>query len=95
MRKYFLPKSNVKNLLKEIDKKLIDVVPKLVTKELDQNMKDNLLWLVVDVIKLEREKSKAELSSMVADVVQKEYEHTIDEFFSKDTNELAANVPQQ
>nr|GFC11464.1 hypothetical protein [Tanacetum cinerariifolium] len=58
-------------------------------------MKDNLLWLVVDVIKLEREKSKAELSSMVTDVVQKEYEQTIDEFFSKDTNELAANVPQQ
>nr|GEV50862.1 hypothetical protein [Tanacetum cinerariifolium] len=68
--------SNVKLVLKKIDEVLIDLVPKLVTRATDKFMKDNVPWHVVDAIKLEKEKSKDELSSMITYVVQKEYEHT-------------------
>ncbi|GJY53314.1 hypothetical protein Tco_0444978 [Tanacetum coccineum] len=95
MRKSFVHKNNVKELLKNIDEAFIDVVPKLVTKVTDQNRQDNFLWLVVDAIKLEREKYTAELSSMISDAIQKVYEGTRAELSSKVTNDLVANVPQQ
>ncbi|GKC54868.1 hypothetical protein Tco_1077613 [Tanacetum coccineum] len=64
-RNTFLQKSNMKTLLKKINEALTNVVPKLVIKATNQNMKDKLPWVVVDAIKLEREKSRAELSSFL------------------------------
>ncbi|GKD69617.1 hypothetical protein Tco_1323707 [Tanacetum coccineum] len=60
--------NNGKLLLKKIVEALEDVLPKLVTKATDLNKKHNLPWLVVDAIKLEREKYKAKLSFMISDV---------------------------
>ncbi|GJZ31787.1 hypothetical protein Tco_0576834 [Tanacetum coccineum] len=95
MRKSFMPMHDMNTFMRKVDDTPKEVIPKLITKATDQNMQDNLPWLVVAGIKLEREKTKAELASMVADVVQKHQERTRVALSSQISNDLATNVPPQ
>ncbi|GJX90032.1 hypothetical protein Tco_0343358 [Tanacetum coccineum] len=70
MRKSFVHKNNVKELLKKINEAFIDVVPKLVTKATDQNRQDNLLWL----------EPRAELSSKVTNDLVTNVPQQVDTF---------------
>ncbi|GKD08786.1 hypothetical protein Tco_1188471, partial [Tanacetum coccineum] len=62
--KTFIHKDNVRTILEKVDNTLKEVVPKMVTMNTDGVMKDNLPWLMVDVVKKESE-SKPKLKFLL------------------------------
>ncbi|GJR51168.1 hypothetical protein Tco_1401689 [Tanacetum coccineum] len=88
-----MPRYDMNTLAKTFEETLKEVFPNMVNNTTDQNMRDNLPWLVVKVVRQEQEKSKAETLSMVADVVQKEQERTRVALSSQVSNDIATSVP--
>ncbi|GJY83412.1 hypothetical protein Tco_0496788 [Tanacetum coccineum] len=76
MRKSFMHRHDMNNLVNKLEEILREVVPKMVDNTIDQNMQENLPWLVKKALRQERENAKAELASMVADAMKKEQERT-------------------
>nr|GEW79427.1 hypothetical protein [Tanacetum cinerariifolium] len=74
--KSFMPrKDNVST--SEMVKETLKVADhKMVNETTNQNMRDNLSMDVKEAIKLENEKTKADIASMVADAGRKEHECT-------------------
>ncbi|GKE47223.1 hypothetical protein Tco_1478481 [Tanacetum coccineum] len=58
-------------------------------------MKDNLLMIVDEGIRLEMEKTKDDIASMVADAVRKEQERIRVELYVQVSNDVATNIPSQ
>ncbi|GJT59076.1 hypothetical protein Tco_1002609 [Tanacetum coccineum] len=58
MKKTLIHKDNVRALLENVDNTLKEVVPKMVTTTTYGIMKENLPWLVVNVVKKERKHTK-------------------------------------
>ncbi|GKD43991.1 hypothetical protein Tco_1268636 [Tanacetum coccineum] len=80
-------------IAQKVEETLKEVVPKMVNETTNQNMKDNLPMVVIEGIGLEREKTKADIASMVADVVRKEQECTRVKLSLQVSNDVATNVP--
>ncbi|GKF05018.1 hypothetical protein Tco_0035686, partial [Tanacetum coccineum] len=78
-----------------VEETLKEVVPMMVDETTNENMKKNLPRMVVEGIRLEREKTKADIASMVAEAVRKEHERTRAELSLQVTNDVATNVPSQ
>ncbi|GJX10674.1 hypothetical protein Tco_0200533 [Tanacetum coccineum] len=95
MKKYFMPRRDMDAIGKEIKDTLKEVVHKMVDETTNQNMKDNLTMVVTEGIKLEWEKTKADIASMVAEAVRKEQERTRAELSLQVSNDVATNVPPQ
>ncbi|GJS45395.1 hypothetical protein Tco_0595516 [Tanacetum coccineum] len=76
-----------------VEETLKIMVPKMVNETTDQNMRDNLLMVVIEGIMLEREKTKVDIALMVADAMRKEHERTRDELSLQVSNDVATNVP--
>ncbi|GKB46968.1 hypothetical protein Tco_0897721 [Tanacetum coccineum] len=93
MKKSFMPRKYMNTIAKTVEKTLKVVVPKMVNETTDQNMKDNLPMVVSEGIKLEREKTKADIALMVADAVRTEQDHTRAELSLQVSNDVAINVP--
>ncbi|GKA41839.1 hypothetical protein Tco_0734499 [Tanacetum coccineum] len=72
MKKSPMPRFDMNTLAKKFEVTLKEAVPKMLNQTTNQNMKDNLPLLVVEGIKLQREKTKVDIASMVANVVRKE-----------------------
>ncbi|GJZ69198.1 hypothetical protein Tco_0632748 [Tanacetum coccineum] len=68
MKKYFMPRRDMDAIGKEIKDTLKEVVHKMVDETTNQNIKDNLTMVVIEGIKLEWEKTKADIASMVAEL---------------------------
>nr|GEY61326.1 hypothetical protein [Tanacetum cinerariifolium] len=64
MKKKIIHSSNGRTTLEKVDNILKDVVSKMVTMITDGIIKDNLPWLVVDVVKKEREQIKAKIPAL-------------------------------
>ncbi|GJY96476.1 hypothetical protein Tco_0513386 [Tanacetum coccineum] len=78
-----------------VEETLKEVVPKMVNETTGQNMKDNLPMVVIKGIRLEWEKTKADIVLMVVDAVRKEQECTRAELLLQVSNDVATNVPPQ
>ncbi|GJT31252.1 hypothetical protein Tco_0911527 [Tanacetum coccineum] len=87
--------SRFKHINGKFKETLKEVVPKMINETTNQNMKDNLPMVVIEGIGLEREKTKANIASMVANVVRKEQECTRVELSLQVSNDVATNVPPQ
>ncbi|GJU81514.1 hypothetical protein Tco_1283879 [Tanacetum coccineum] len=72
MKKSFIPRYDMNTLTNKFEETLKEVVPKMVNQTTNQNMKDNIPQLVVEGIRLESEKTKANITLMVADDVKEE-----------------------
>ncbi|GJV77665.1 hypothetical protein Tco_1509249 [Tanacetum coccineum] len=86
---------DINTLAKKFEKILKEVVPMMVNNTTNQNIKDNPPLLVVEGIRLEREKTKADIASMVADAVRNEQECTRAVFSSQVSNDIDTNIPPQ
>ncbi|GKA53841.1 hypothetical protein Tco_0747156, partial [Tanacetum coccineum] len=95
MKKSFIPRKDMDDILKAVEATSKAVVPKMVNETSNQNMKDNLTMVVTEGIKLEQEKSKADTASMVVDAMRKKHERTKAKLSLQVTNDVATNVPLQ
>nr|GEU80964.1 hypothetical protein [Tanacetum cinerariifolium] len=69
MKRSFMPMKDMDTISKMVKGTPKIVVPRMVNETTDENMRDNLPMVVSEGIKLESEKSKANIASMVADAV--------------------------
>ncbi|GJW34680.1 hypothetical protein Tco_0057600 [Tanacetum coccineum] len=80
MRKSFMHRHDMNNLVNKLEEILREVVPKMVDNTIDQNMQENLPWLVKKALRQERENAKAELASMVSTDISNNVPIHIDAF---------------
>ncbi|GJY37602.1 hypothetical protein Tco_0423966, partial [Tanacetum coccineum] len=66
MRKTFVQKSNLREQLERVDNSLKEGVLKMMNSATNQLMKENLLWIVEDVVQKEKEHTKANIPSLVS-----------------------------
>ncbi|GJU59263.1 hypothetical protein Tco_1237029 [Tanacetum coccineum] len=69
-----------------------EVIPKIVTKTTDGIMKGNLPWLVVDVVKKERERTKSDVPDLVSQEFVVHAPQIIKELFRVDMDNTVLNV---
>nr|GEX69064.1 hypothetical protein [Tanacetum cinerariifolium] len=74
IKKSFMPRKDMNSIGKKVEETLKEVVPMMVDETTNDNMKKNLLGMVVEGIRMEREKTKADIASMIAEAVRKEQE---------------------
>ncbi|GJW44128.1 hypothetical protein Tco_0072927 [Tanacetum coccineum] len=92
MKKSFMPRKDMNTIAKTVEETLKVVVPKMANETTDQNMRDSLHMIVTEGIRLEREKTKANIALMVADVVRKENKRTRAELSLQVSNDVATNM---
>nr|GEU42342.1 hypothetical protein [Tanacetum cinerariifolium] len=95
IKKLFMPRKDMDAILETVESTLKVVVPEMVNETTDRNIRDSLLMVVKEAIKLEREKTNGDIDSMVADAVEKEQEHTMVELAVLVSNDVATYIPPQ
>ncbi|GJV08274.1 hypothetical protein Tco_1345930, partial [Tanacetum coccineum] len=95
MKKSFMPRKDMDAIGHTVQATLKEVVPMVVDETTNDSIKKNLPRMVVEGIRLEREKTKADIASMVAEAARKEHERTRAELSLQVTNDVATNVPSQ
>ncbi|GJZ10215.1 hypothetical protein Tco_0544974 [Tanacetum coccineum] len=79
-------------MLENVDNTLKEVIPKIVSKTIDEIMQDNLHWLVVDVVKKEKERTKADVPALVSQEFVAHAPQIIEELFKTYMNITVLNV---
>ncbi|GJV17687.1 hypothetical protein Tco_1363010 [Tanacetum coccineum] len=92
MNKTFIRKDNVRTMLENVDNTLKEVIPKIVSKTTDEIMQDNLHWLVVDVVKKEKDRTKADVPALVSQEFIAHAPQIIEELFRTYMNNTVLNV---
>nr|GEY19028.1 hypothetical protein [Tanacetum cinerariifolium] len=78
-----------------VEETLKVVVLEMVDETTNDGMKKNLLMVVKEAIKLERENNKTDIAAMVVDIIRKEHECKRATLSSQVSNDVATNIPSQ
>ncbi|GJX28597.1 hypothetical protein Tco_0236676 [Tanacetum coccineum] len=92
MRKTFVQKSNLREQLERVDNSLKEGVPKMMNSATNQLMKENLLWIVEDVVQKEKEHTKANIPSLVSQEFAAHAPQLIKEHFRSYMQNIVLNV---
>ncbi|GJR79039.1 hypothetical protein Tco_1530748 [Tanacetum coccineum] len=90
-----MPRKDIDAISETVKANLKVVVLEMVNETTNQNMRDNLLVVVKETIKLEREKTKEDIALMVANVVRKKHERTRAELLSQVSDDVVTSIPLQ